>query len=352
MVLDVAGSQILYAMPVWNGSDSLVGKVLTDSGAFTCASSSTLATALAGIPCHQLTWADAATSVGTTSASFCLSATGPCWNNVAGTLKAVTDAAGATDAPVEASVFRTPSGTALELSGAEEAAPTTSLPTVYIDSSVHQFQLKNASNTLTGTTIKPIADPGSDDQFVKYCGTSGDCFRVAVTSAMVGLSSVTNDAQTKAAIVPNTVPAAGKILVGNAGGTAYAPVSMSGDCTLSSAGVAACYKIWECQPGLGDGLNAIASGTYLQSTCKNNTGVTITLSGLQCYTDNSGTSTMNVTNGAGTALLTGAVTCTSSYAAGTQSATVTIVNGDYLKFTFVADGNSKQTTWNAVGARP
>ncbi len=54
---------------------------------------------------------------------------------------------------------------------------------------------------------------------------------------------------------------------------------------------------------------------------------------------------MAVTNGAGTALLTGAVTCTSAFAAGTQSATVTLANADYLKFSFVADGTSKQTTW-------
>jgi hypothetical protein len=56
------------------------------------------------------------------------------------------------------------------------------------------------------------------------------------TAATVGLGSVTNDAQTKAAIVPNTAPAAGALLVGNAGATAYASVAMSGDATLSSAG--------------------------------------------------------------------------------------------------------------------
>ncbi len=57
------------------------------------------------------------------------------------------------------------------------------------------------------------------------------------TKAQVGLGSVTNDAQTKAAVVPNTAPSAGQILVGNAGGTAYAPVSMSGHATMTSAGV-------------------------------------------------------------------------------------------------------------------
>ncbi|HZP06803.1 MAG TPA: hypothetical protein VFB43_18025 [Terracidiphilus sp.] len=102
---------------------------------------------------------------------------------------------------------------------------------------------------------------------------------------------------------------------------------------------------FSCQPGLGDGLNAIAAGTYLQSTCKNTSGVTITIHGIQCFTDNNGSSTMNVTNGAGTGLLTGAVTCSNSFAAGTQSGTTTIASGDYFKFTFVADGTSKQTTW-------
>jgi hypothetical protein len=61
-----------------------------------------------------------------------------------------------------------------------------------------------------------------------------------LTPTAAGLANVTNDAQTKAAIVPNTVPSAGQILAGNAGGTAYAPVTLSGSgatFTLSSAGV-------------------------------------------------------------------------------------------------------------------
>jgi hypothetical protein len=58
----------------------------------------------------------------------------------------------------------------------------------------------------------------------------------SVTKSQVGLSNVTNDAQTQAAIVPNTAPASGQVLVGNASGTAYAPVSASGDATLASTG--------------------------------------------------------------------------------------------------------------------
>ncbi len=59
---------------------------------------------------------------------------------------------------------------------------------------------------------------------------------VTVTKSDVSLGSVTDDVQTKAAIVPNTAPSAGQLLVGNAGGTAYAPVSASGDATVASTG--------------------------------------------------------------------------------------------------------------------
>ena len=59
-----------------------------------------------------------------------------------------------------------------------------------------------------------------------------------LASSDVGLGNVTNDAQTKAGIVPNTAPSSGQILVGNAGGTAYAPVSASGAFTLASTGAA------------------------------------------------------------------------------------------------------------------
>ena len=58
----------------------------------------------------------------------------------------------------------------------------------------------------------------------------------ALTPTSVGLGNVTNDVQTKNAIVPNTAPTAGQIPVGNAGNTAYAPKTVSGDATLASTG--------------------------------------------------------------------------------------------------------------------
>jgi hypothetical protein len=76
-------------------------------------------------------------------------------------------------------------------------------------------------------------------KFLRQLGTSLISAAPAwdtVTSTDVGLSAVTNDAQTKASVVPNTAPAAGQILVGNAGGIAYAPQTMGTDATLTSAG--------------------------------------------------------------------------------------------------------------------
>lgn len=59
----------------------------------------------------------------------------------------------------------------------------------------------------------------------------------ATLKSVLALDNVTNHAQTQAAIVPNTLPTAGQILIGNAGGTAYVPLTVSGHATLSSSGV-------------------------------------------------------------------------------------------------------------------
>jgi hypothetical protein len=83
-----------------------------------------------------------------------------------------------------------------------------------------------------------ITTPIADNSFLTYDTASSVWLNEAPSAAKssIGLSNVTNDAQTKAAVVPNTAPSAGQVLVGNAGGTAYAPVSASGDATLASTG--------------------------------------------------------------------------------------------------------------------
>ena len=118
--------------------------------------------------------------------------------------------------------------------------------------------------------------------------------------------------------------------------------------TIAST-LAAQYAKLRCEPGLGDGLNAIPAGTYLQFNCVNTSGVTWTITGISCWTDNAGTSSLNAANNAATGLLTGAVTCNNTKsgggAAGTQSGTTTLANNDAISFTFVADGTSKQATF-------
>jgi hypothetical protein len=134
-----------------------------------------------------------------------------------------------------------------------------------------------------------------------------------------------------------------------AGTSANNCLELNGSGLVPVANLPAQYKTWSCQPGLGDGLNAITAGTYLQKVCKNTTGVSVTLTGLSCYVDGGTSSTMNASGNTLGALLTGPVTCSTSFAAGTQSANVTLTNGDYINFTFVADGTAKQTTWVVTG---
>lgn len=109
----------------------------------------------------------------------------------------------------------------------------------------------NAHNVLPSTLTGYHGTSGTKVQLSDGTGTSGlvkfatDGSLITasasdvptITPSQAGLSNVTNDAQTKAAIVPNTAPSAGQVLAGNAGGTAYAPVTVSGDGSMSSTGV-------------------------------------------------------------------------------------------------------------------
>jgi hypothetical protein len=135
----------------------------------------------------------------------------------------------------------------------------------------------------------------------------------------------------------------------------YAPASgIAGSAlashTVTAAYLGAQYSTWTCETGLGDGLNAFTSGTYLQHFCVNKTGVTVTITGVSCYADG-GSPTLNASGTTLGALLTGAVTCTTAAAgaAGTQSANVALTNGDAIDFTFVSGSTAKQTTWVVTG---
>ena len=147
---------------------------------------------------------------------------------------------------------------------------------------------------------------------------------------------------------------------GAGGVTGQLPIGQVGSAGLSGSGVGVAstgvitlnsqYKIWTCETGMGDGLNAFTSGTYLQHFCVNKTGVTVTITGVACYADG-GTPTLNASGTTLGALLTGAVTCTTAAAgaAGTQSANVALTAGDAIDFTFLSGSTAKQTTWIVTG---
>lgn len=136
-----------------------------------------------------------------------------------------------------------------------------------------------------------------------------------LTNSDVGLGNVTNDAQTKVAIVPNTAPSAGQILIGNAGGTAYAPQSMSGDSTLSSAGA------------LTIGANAVTTSKINGNAVTNAKMATSIANTLAGY-DNSGNFS-DVTIGSGLSLSGGSLSASGS---GTVTTTGSPVSGNLTKF--------------------
>jgi hypothetical protein len=231
---------------------------------------------------------------------------------------------------------------------------------------------------LTGGTNVTITDNGSGTDTITASSTAATAFSALTgatntSAAMVVGTGASLAASGTGTIAATSVPAAGlgagtisNATSGNAG-TATACATTDGcwpkngdygtptSLVLTNASGLPSSALpalpWVCSsPGLGDGLNAITAGTYLQTNCYNGTGHTVTITGILCFSDNAGTSTMNVTNGAGTDLLTGAVTCSASFAAGTQGATTTIASGDYVKFTFISDGSTKQTSWVIKGA--
>jgi len=155
----------------------------------------------------------------------------------------------------------------------------------------------------------------------------------------VGLSAVTNDAQTKASIVPNTAPSAGQILAGNAGGTAYAPVGLSGSgatFSLSSAGVLT--------------VSGIADGS-LSSTFVKTIGIT-TANGVSGISSGGATPSLTVTLGA----ITPSSVTTPSVIGGTAvgaSAEIRSTSGvgttDLIKFTVGNNGGTEAARINDSG---
>jgi hypothetical protein len=96
-----------------------------------------------------------------------------------------------------------------------------------------------------------------------------------------------------------------------------------------------------CGVALYNGGAAIASATQVYSyRCKNVWGNAYTITGVSAISNNAGSSTCNVADSSSNALLTGAITASTSWVAGVQSATTTIASGAWVTFTVVPDGVS------------
>jgi hypothetical protein len=207
---------------------------------------------------------------------------------------------------------------------------------------------------LGGTITLTNSSPSSGGTVTSITAGTGLTGGTITTSGTIALADTTviQNSYTLASI---TVDQKGRLTSASNGSAVTSIAAGSGltGGTITSTGTIALgsqYKTRSCQPGLGDGLNAMTAGTYLQFTCVNDSGVTWTITGIHCWTDNAGSSTLAATNNAGTALLTGPVTCNntkaSGGAAGTQSGTTTLASGDAISFTFISDGASTQANWD------
>lgn len=289
------------------GSGTLNFNLAGNSGGIPYFSSSTVLSSSSLLTAHGVvTGGGSATSPGSTSAG------------AADTIFMGNDAGTGSDPAFKAG----PSG------GTNGCAGTTDTPTY--NTSTHAW----GCHQITGAAVYTLQVNGSGL-------AAGDTVNLNATTPAAPANGVNVTFATSKASTTDSISAA---IIGDTTATHYLSgvgtwTTPPGTYTLPTQ-----YAKLRCETGLGDGLNAIAAGTYLQSMCYNDSGVTWTITGIKCYTD-TGTSTLNAAGNTLGALLTGAVTCTSSWATASQSANIALTSGDYIKFTFVADGNATQTTW-------
>lgn len=96
---------------------------------------------------------------------------------------------------------------------------------------------------LTGLSAAQVG-LGSVDNLPGTSGGGTAFLEITETSAADGDTAVRSGGKwvNGKQVLPATAPAAGQIPVGNAGGTAYAPVTLSQDCSLDSTGAITCTK--------------------------------------------------------------------------------------------------------------
>ena len=127
------------------------------------------------------------------------------------------------------------------LGTSDTAYPSQNAVKIYVDTGLASKANATASTTVNGQTCAlgsscTVADSTKVPTTTTVNGHALSS-NVTVTASDVALGNVTNDVQTKAAIVPNTAPSATQIMIGNSGGTAYAPQTLSGPVSITAAGV-------------------------------------------------------------------------------------------------------------------
>lgn len=89
----------------------------------------------------------------------------------------------------------------------------------------------NTSGTLTLSGTLAAKNGGTGQDFSASSGfikaTAGAFSAVSLASSDVGLGNVTNDAQTRAAVMPNTAPTDGQIPIGSTAGGSYTPATIT-----------------------------------------------------------------------------------------------------------------------------
>lgn len=217
-----------------------------------------------------------------------------------------------------------------------------------------RFQASYPSYGYADLEAIPTSVPGST-----YYNVTSQCQRYYNTLALTwscasggggspAFSTISSGTNTTAAMLVGTGGSLAPI-----GSGAIIATGITGNPAIGVSSCIGCvpaqYQVRSIAGGYGDGVNAIPAGTYTQVTARTKFGSTLTITGVEGYSDNNGTSTCNVSDNLSHLLITSPITLTNAWAAGTQSATTTLATNSYLIWIFVADGTSKQITCNLWG---